>query len=227
MPKTPRRRLQPSARAAQPAKKKPDYTPQRNDPVASLRVWGADVMIGPVLAHIPPHPAVEWLKALFDGDVSDLFDERSKVELDELALNGELPEETPKIFLETVSEVSGRPWYVALRLCDLLNDDTVRALTFAKIDVATSPLALVLDVIYATVTQYMDDKDRKRFEDSLAAEVNAMTSDPREAARRAREFARERAQAIGKPSAAIPPTVPRSLRKPHQDDRSKQPTKQP
>lgn len=203
---------------------KPQYETQKNDPLTSLRLWRVDILVGGRVITIPKRPAADWLEAILGDNLARLLEGESRDLLEDLVLEGA---DINDAFREAIAEVGGRPWYVVTRLCALWREDQVRAEVMRVVDVSMAPLGAVLDATYSTLVRNMDDKKRAEFERNLAAEVVAVDGDPREAARRAREHSRERAQAIGMPSAATPPRTPRSRRTPRLDDQSASPTTPP
>jgi hypothetical protein len=221
MPRRSRPRRSPSARE-QPA---PKFDVQRNDPLASLGLWGVDVLVADHVFSIPPRPARDWIEAILTDDLSVLFAPDDQWVLDDLVADGE-DDVLRSAFRAALVEISGRPWYVAARLVGLLIEDQVRGEVAMRIDIASAPFAVVLDVIYTILVRNLEPKKRAEFERNLAAEISAVSSDPRTAVQRMREMSQQRAQAIGKPSAAIPPRTPRWPPTPRPDDRSDEPTKQ-
>lgn len=216
---SPRRRQRVAGENRQ--KDKPQYSTQKNDPLTSLRQWRVDILIDGQVVTIPRRPAVDWLEAAFTNDITALLDKDNRDLVENLVLDGA---DIAAAFRDALAEISGRPWYVVTRLCALWMEDQVRAEVMRVVDVETAPLGAVLDATYGALVRNMDDKKRAKFERDLAAEVTAIDGDPREAAKRARQRSRERAQAIGMPSAASPPRTPRQPQTPRPDARSPAPT---
>lgn len=218
----PRRRAEPRSKGtAVPG-------PRTSDPLASFKVWGVEVLVrhrgDTHVVKIPPRPAVDWITAVLDDGLVDLFDGPSSELLTDLHLDGV---DIDPVVLDALTEVSGRPWYVALRLLMGLNGDDMRGEVLSRIDIATAPLGAVLDVIYALATRGMDNEGRTRFEAQLSAEVAMVNGDPRDRAQQMRQLSRERAQAAGMRSVETPPTGPRWPPRHPRGERSSVPTPPP
>lgn len=195
---TPRRRPPPKR---QPEKLEPeaDFDPQRSDPLASLKLWSVDIIVGEQKFTIGPQPASAWLTAILTDDLSVLLEPSDRFAFDELIADGA---DVKDVFNDAVEVISGRSWIVAVRLAALWIDDQIRGEIATRIDIATAPFAAVLDATYALVVRHMTSEKRVEFENELTVDPELVT-DPRSHARRMRE----RARASGTPSA---PTRPRT-----------------
>jgi hypothetical protein len=93
------------------------------DPVWSLRCWSVEVQIGALRGVIPAQCAADWLAVLM-ADPLDLFDvipglcgEDLEHELSLGLLSGTYElKQVRRAALDTISAVTGRPWWFAMRL---------------------------------------------------------------------------------------------------------------
>lgn len=120
------------------------------DPVASLRPLPAVVQCGGQKLHIPALPAADWLEILFESDIwlEDIFpgmlEDSEPVE--ELLAQGKLTvEELRDIAFDILEIVSGKHWWVTLRLVKVAHDhwDSLNL----SVDAGTVSLGLWLDVV--------------------------------------------------------------------------------
>ena len=93
------------------------------DPVWSLRPWPVEIDLGSRVVAIAALPAADWLVHLMAAELDPdaVFpgllppDEEELVE--DMLYDGRLGlDQLDRIFLDVVSAVSARPWWVALRL---------------------------------------------------------------------------------------------------------------
>lgn len=121
---------------------------------------------------IPALCAADWLQVLMveDFDPEDVFpgmlSESDRVQVEDQLHHGILLlEDVHHVSLEIISQISGRPWWVALRLIqsaraawDALGGDIVR-----KADAATLSLAGWLDILFLVLVRAIDDDKRDMF----------------------------------------------------------------
>jgi hypothetical protein len=121
---------------------------------------------------IPAMCAADWLQVLMaeDLDPEDVFpgllSEPDRVEVEDQLHHGVLLlTEVHHTALEVISQVSGRPWWVALRLIqggraawDAIGGDLVR-----KADASILSLAGWLDVLFLVLVRAIDDDKRDMF----------------------------------------------------------------
>lgn len=149
------------------------------DPIQSMCPWPVVVTCGGRDLEIPALPAVDWLVILMapESRLDDLFpgllstDDADWVE--EQILDGklQLPEFQELVF-RVIETVSGRKWYVALRLIDLARrswDVIGSEMLLRGVDAAHVSLSAWLDVLLVTVLKNMDPKDTTMFSLRLEA----------------------------------------------------------
>lgn len=157
----------------------PSPTPSRGvslpklvtDPIWSLRPWPVTVQIAGEDVTIPAMPAADWLAVLMTPglDSGDVFpgmleeEDRSYVE-DRLHAGFLDVEEFLRLGLEIISTVSGRPWWVSLRLIatasqswDALGGELV------NFDAERLSLAGWLDALFMLIVRNIDDEKRTMF----------------------------------------------------------------
>lgn len=133
------------------------------DPVASMRIWGADVAVGGQTYKVPAMDAAGWLEILLAETVvfEDLFPATAGpsvvLEVNQMMLAGRVrQEELEKAILDLLEAVSGRSWWVTLRLCFALrkNWESVGG-ELARNGVVPFgvPLSYWLDGAYTTMIQ--------------------------------------------------------------------------
>lgn len=130
-----------------------------DDPLASLRIWGVEVQIGDDTYAFAKHSASDWLVALLEADgglhgLLVLLEEGEEDRLDEAILAERLTDvEILKGFKQALTEVSGRPWWQAMKLLGLLLADWHAAfgLIRGSIDPDQVSLAAFLDVGFAVL----------------------------------------------------------------------------
>lgn len=142
------------------------------DPVWSLRQWPVVVEVAGEELAIPAMCAADWLQVLMDPQLQpdDVFPglleaaDRSHVE-DQLHSGLLELRDSQELAMEIISTVSGRPWWVSLRLIwtavsswDALGGDMV-----TKANAATLSLAAWLDVLFLHIVQNIDDDKRTMF----------------------------------------------------------------
>lgn len=180
-----------------------------SDPLASIRQWKVSVQVGEFAAIIPEHPASVWLEVILAGDFSDLFHTKDYDCLIDMLSDGSVAEEQfQQAMYDAVAVAAGRDWPMALRLCSELYDTQLRGEVLMRLDLERVPLGAVLDAVYAMHVRWMKKEDREAYDAELnsPAPLQALPGDPRERLRRQRELSRERAGAIGGPSARSRPT---------------------
>lgn len=143
----------------QPDAKTPAPTPHFvvGDPVWALKPWPVTLELGTLALHIPARPAADWLAALMAPDslfgaLAQLLDAESESRLQDALVAGALDLDVfEESFLDMVSTVTARRWFVSLRLIEMARQswDIVGAeLTFRGVDAAMVSLAAWLDVAF-------------------------------------------------------------------------------
>lgn len=139
------------------------------DPVWSLCPWPLDVSIGTIEATIPAHPASVWLAILMNEswDLEDIFPglvaEVAEDVDDGLTEEVFSLDDLQDLCLDILEIVSGRPYYVTLRLVIIAREawDTVGAeLILQHIDPSSISLSAWLDVLTLTILKNLDEDKR-------------------------------------------------------------------
>ncbi len=147
------------------------------DPVWSLRPWPVSVRVAGGMYEIPALPAVDWLTVLMTDDpaLDDIFpgllDEADQDVVTEAMLDGHL-EETFSVCLDIITAVSGRPWYIAMRLIDVARTSwhVLGAEMLLKgVDAEKLSLSGWLDILVLTIMKNIDPKDAAMFTMRLEA----------------------------------------------------------
>jgi hypothetical protein len=142
------------------------------DPVWSLKQWPVEVEVAGEVFLIPAMCAADWLQILMvdNLDPEDVFP--GLLDVDEAALiedrlhAGEFDlEEFYTVALDVVATVSGRPWWVALRLINVAKDswDALGGELAQKGDATRLSLAAWLDVLFLLVVRNIEDSKRNMF----------------------------------------------------------------
>jgi hypothetical protein len=162
-----------------PRLSQPDQRPQRlapldPDPLASLKIWAVEVLSW----RIPPLDAATWLNVLLapELDLEAIFpgfcDSPTQMEVNMALLMGELDqEELADAILEAIEEISGRKWWVTLRLVRVFRSTwevTGGLLASHGVDPRGMPLAAWLDVAYRLLIDRISEQNPK-----TAAEISA------------------------------------------------------
>lgn len=94
------------------------------DPVSSVRSWGADVSFGGQQFHVPAMDAAGWLELLladpidFEGLFPGLAGPQAQFVVNQMMIAGDADgDDLERAILDLVEAVSGRSWWVTLRLC--------------------------------------------------------------------------------------------------------------
>jgi len=144
------------------------------DPVQSLKPWPTVVTVHGQEYEIPAMMATDWLALLMkeDFDPVDLFIELLP-DSESLLFDGTLSvEELYDLVTDLVSLVSGRYWWVALRLIGLARDhwDVLGAKMILKqVDPSQLSLSAWLDALLLVTLAEMDSKDVTMFTMRLEA----------------------------------------------------------
>jgi hypothetical protein len=121
---------------------------------------------------IPAMCAADWLSVLMNPEMTaddvfpGLLDEEEHQFVEEALHSGVLDwEETQELGLEIISQVCGRPWWVALRLITTARGswDALGGDMGEKVDAATASVAKWLDVFFLMVVRNIDESKRNMF----------------------------------------------------------------
>lgn len=142
------------------------------DPVWSLRPWPVHLELAGMEFEIPAMVAADWLAILMDPDLRidsifpGLLVDADQAEV-EVALHGgglDL-EEYVNLGFEILSEVTGRPWWVALRLIGVARGswDAIGGEIVRKADAERLSISGWLDVLYPVIIEGLEDSKRSMF----------------------------------------------------------------
>jgi len=149
------------------------------DPVWSLRPWPVTVRMAHTEWTIPALPATDWLAVLMsesidpDDILPGLLNDDEAFALEELLSQGVLS--IPEVYdtcTDIIEKVSGRNWWVALRLIFIAREswDNVGAeLILRRVDANTLSLSAWLDALFLTLLKTMDPKQVPMFTMQLEA----------------------------------------------------------
>lgn len=134
------------------------------DPIQSLRSWPTVVTVHGQECDIPAMSAADWLTLLMKENLDpvDVFIELLP-EQESLLFDGSITvEELYDLVLDVISLVSGRHWWVAMRLIGVARDswDILGArMTLRHLDPTQLSLAAWLDALLLVTLAEMDPKD--------------------------------------------------------------------
>lgn len=133
------------------------------DPVWSLAPWSVQVPLGTSVLEIRPLPAIDWLQFLLsptpdlDGMIASIMPE-----VEDYVYDNDLRFiELYKISLGILGLVSGRQWWVALRIISVAAnswDILGPKLTISGVDASQISLASWLDLVLYLAIESMDPK---------------------------------------------------------------------
>lgn len=142
------------------------------DPVWSLKQWPVIVEVAGEDLTIPAMCAADWLHVLMsDTFIADdvfpgMLGEEDRQYVEGLLHHGNLAlEDSQGLGLEIVSQVSGRPWWVALRLITVARHswDALGGDMAEKVDASTVSLAAWLDALFLLMVRAIEDSKRTMF----------------------------------------------------------------
>jgi hypothetical protein len=130
------------------------------------------VSLGPLELVIPALPATDWLAVLMADEIDpeDIFPgllESVDVEAFEDALYaGEFGlDEYNRTFFEILEAVTARPWWVAMRLIDVVREEwaVIGADMLARVDSSALSLSGWLDVALVTILSHIEPESATMF----------------------------------------------------------------
>lgn len=144
------------------------------DPVWSLDPWPVTIQLGRRELEIPALPARDWLAVLMVADfvpeavLPGLLADPAEgdEEIGDALLAGEVdPEELDQAVLDVITAVSGRPWWVAMRLIGTARGawQTIGAEMIMKVDAARISLSAWLDVALLLMMRNIDEQQATMF----------------------------------------------------------------
>jgi hypothetical protein len=142
------------------------------DPVWSLKQWPVVIDVAGQELTIPAMCAADWLHVLMNPELQadDVFpgllgqDDRAFVE-DQLHSSALALDDAQELALEIISQVSGRPWWVSLRLITIARTswDALGGEMVEKVDASRLPLGGWLDTLFLLIVRTIDDAKRNMF----------------------------------------------------------------
>lgn len=157
------------------------------DPVWSLKQWPVCIEIHGLEFTIPAMCAADWLHTLMspslepDDVFPGLLPEDEYIEIERLLHQGKLDlTDTFEAAFEVISIVSGRPWWVALRLIQVAREswDAVGG-DMAAVR-ADASLAAWLDTLFTLLVRSVEDDKRTMFLMKLELAPEGWGPDPEE-----------------------------------------------
>ena len=161
------------------------------DPVWSLHPWPLTITAAGALLEVPALPAADWLAILMASELEldDLFPgllAASDQELvEEALLDGVISlDDCYQMVLDIISTVSGRPWWVAMRLIYVARDSWQvlgAELLLKGVDAQKLSLSGWLDVLLLTVMRNIDKDEATMFTLRLEqppADIEVETKEP-------------------------------------------------
>lgn len=147
------------------------------DPIWSLRIWPVTFTVAGQDFTIPEVSAAGWLESLMSGDfdlmvmVEDLLPPQDMERLRDLLWAGALNlMELDDLLSEVLNAVTGRPWYVALRVISVVQthwDFLGADLALRGVRADTISIAAWLDVALLTILNNIDPEKATMFTSQL------------------------------------------------------------
>lgn len=159
------------------------------DPTWSLRPWPVDLTIHGLQVQVPALPAADWLDVLWGpGDLSDilpgLLGEDQQDAVEEMLFTEQLPlEELEDLQLQLLDTVTGRPWYVSLRLVAIVKAswDSMGAEVLKEADATRLSIAGWIDTVYLLILRNLEQNKVQMFLSKLELPpVGFATEDPQD-----------------------------------------------
>lgn len=164
------------------------------DPTFALQPWQIQLVIGRRRILVDAHPASQWVAALIQEDLIgatlELFGEDIPTTLTEDLLDGAVTsKQITDAVLDTISLVSGRPWWFTLRLLHTAAQswDTIGGyLAIKGIRADVMSLQMWCDALLHTILRHVSDEKHTSFLAQLKApppgsEVAEVIDEKREA----------------------------------------------
>lgn len=159
------------------------------DAIQSLRPWPVEITLAGREFQIPALPAADWLAALMVErlDLEDvlpgLLDDVEAEVVEETMLQGLLSvEDKDLVSLEVITIVSGRPWWVALRLIETARNswDALGSEMVSKVDASKVSLSAWLDALFAVILTSIEESKRLMFQMKLEVAPEGFGPKPEE-----------------------------------------------
>ena len=159
--------------ASQPETPRAQVPRTNRDPVRSLRPGPVAFLVKGKEYEIPALPAVDWLEVLMrpDWGGDDIFVELMPEGIS-LVLGDLEPDQAEDLALQVIEEVTGRHWWIAVRLIQTLAQtwDVMGAeATFNHVDPEKLSLAGWLDAMLVLLMSRLKDQDATMFAAQLEA----------------------------------------------------------
>lgn len=144
------------------------------DPLASLKVWGAEFTVKGRTFDVPALPASEWFPILLQDDPLAVLD-LVEGDVDDLLVSGEVTlEELSGALADVVEEVTGRSLHVCRVLAGTAYHSWMTfngAMTMAGFRWDVQPIGAALDAVYHLVLKWSDEDGTRKFLDLLENEA--------------------------------------------------------
>lgn len=173
------------SRPVEKASERITLSPVNPDPVASMRMWGATVSLGDQAWRIPGLDASAWLEVLLGEpqNLEDIFPgfcgSEAVLDVNQMILIGRVePEDLERAILDLLEEVSGRKWWITLRLCFALrkNWESVGGeLARHGVTPFGVPLSYWLDAAYTTMIRLIVEGPKPKVAEEF---TRALTTPP-------------------------------------------------
>lgn len=184
------RARQPSSPSPSPATQSQVTLPHLvTNPIWSLKLWPVVVEIAGCEYTIPALCAADWLEVLMEPTLTPehvfpgMLDLDEQRQVDEVLHSGQMDlEEFYNLGLEAIGEISGRPWWVALRLIYVAQQswDALGGEMAEKADAGRLSLSAWLDILFLLVVRNIDDAKRTMFLMKLELAPEGWGPDPEE-----------------------------------------------
>ena len=146
------------------------------DPIWSVRIWPVSVEVGDGVYEIPALPAADWLAVLMNRQLTSdhifpgMLPEAEQSDVEQVFHDGLRDglmdsEEYFGLGWEVLSEVCGRPWWVALRMIMTAVDgwDAIGGELIRKVDASQVSISAWLDVLFQVIVQSLEESKRNMY----------------------------------------------------------------
>lgn len=144
------------------------------DPIWSVGIWPVEVSFAGQDYEIAAMPAKSWLALFMDLDLEEIFPGlvHADAEIYEAILAGEVTsEDVDQVALDVVTAVSGRPWWVALRLIAAAKSAwaSLGPEMISRVDADRVSISAWLDVLLVVILERLKPEDTQMFAIQLEA----------------------------------------------------------
>lgn len=145
---------------------------------ASLRPFAAEINVGGEWIKVPPYPAADWLELLMGKlELFSIFpglcSEEDQEFVEECLAAGIVDaNEIDEATLDLIETVSGRSWWITLRLVNVAEEKwgvLGTDMMLHGVDATKLSLSAWLDILWVTVFKHLDDKKWLMFASQIEA----------------------------------------------------------